>query len=152
MEACYACEHDDPTMTDLSERVYVDDTWRIALAFNSSLPGWMCLVPRRHLEGLVDLTGAEAATMGRILRAASVALVETTGCAKTYVILFAEQEGFAHLHVHIVPRSPDLPEDRRGPKVFGYLGGDPVDQPDLSDRLTLAAALRESIRTALAPA
>ena len=150
MDSCYACEHDDPATTDLSERVYVDDTWRLALAFNSSLPGWMCLVPRRHLEGLVDLTDSEAAAMGRILRAASVALVETTQCATTYVALFAEQEGFAHLHLHIVPRPVDLPPDRRGPAVFGYLGADPGELPGPDERLALAEALSASIRTALA--
>lgn len=150
MNGCYACEHDDPTTSSPTERVYVDDTWRIALAFNSSLPGWMCLVPRRHIEGLVELTDFEAAVMGRILRAASVALVEATGCAKTYVMLFAEQEGFAHLHVHIVPRPVDLPLDRRGPAVFGYLGADPEDLPSLDDQLALTEALGTSIRTALA--
>ncbi len=36
-------------------------------------------------------------------------------------MLYAEAEGFAHLHVHLVPRMPDQPEERRGPAVFGYL-------------------------------
>lgn len=35
-------------------------------------------------------------------------------------MLFAEADGFAHLHVHLVPRMPDQPDDRRGPDVFGY--------------------------------
>lgn len=41
-----------------------------------------------------------------------------TGCQKTYVMLFTEAEGIAHLHVHVVPRMPDQPEDRRGPDVL----------------------------------
>lgn len=28
------------------------------------------------------------------------------GSSKTYVALFAEAEGFAHVHFHVVPRSP----------------------------------------------
>lgn len=45
------------------------------------------------------------------------------GCTKTYVVQFAEAEGFAHTHVHVIPRAADMPEDRIGPAVFGCLGG-----------------------------
>ena len=31
--------------------------------------------------------------------------------------------GFSHLHVHVVPRAPDLPPELRGPGVFALLGG-----------------------------
>jgi len=41
---------------------------------------------------------------------------------KTYVMLFAEAEGFGHLHVHLVPRMPNQPPESRGPAVFRHLG------------------------------
>ena len=61
-------------------------------------------MPRRHVEGLDALTRAEAVEMGVLLHDASAALVEVTGCQRTYVMLFAETEGYAHLHLHVVPR------------------------------------------------
>ncbi len=46
---------------------------------------------------------------------------QTVGQSSRRVMLFAEAEGFAHLHFHIVPRQPDLPADRRGPAILGHL-------------------------------
>lgn len=44
-----------------------------------------------------------------------------TGCDKTYVAQFAEAAGFSHVHFHIVPRMPELPDEVRGPRVFRLL-------------------------------
>jgi diadenosine tetraphosphate (Ap4A) HIT family hydrolase len=94
---------------------------------------------RQRVHSLDELTPEEAFAFGDLLRKASVALKSVTGCQKTYVMLFAEAEGFAHLHVHVVPRMPDQPDDRRGPDVFGYL----------KDGQTLTPARRDEISEAL---
>ena len=65
----------------------------------------------------------------------SAALRSVLGCTKTYSALFAEAEGFAHLHVHLVPRMPGQPVDRRGPAVFGYLSDDDCVSEDEMDRI-----------------
>ena len=57
--------------------------WRVAHDFNTSLPGWLILVPTRHVESLDELTAAEADTLGLLLRQASIALKTVTGCRKT---------------------------------------------------------------------
>ena len=49
-------------------------------------------------------------------------------CDKTYVALFAEAEGFEHLHVHVIPRQADLSPEFRGPRIFGLMGGEPARQ------------------------
>lgn len=46
---------------------------------------------------------------------------------KTYIMQFAEKEGFAHVHFHVVPRMADLPLDRRGPHILQYLTPRPSD-------------------------
>lgn len=146
---CYACEHNaaaiDPRVGGSPERVHLTQHWRLALAFDSSLPGWLVLVPRRHVEGLHELTADEAEGMGTLLRSASAALVEVTGCERTYVILFAEAEGFAHLHLHVVPRHADLPATHRGPAVFAYLGASPEDRVPEAETDALAAQLRRAL-------
>ena len=48
-----------------------------------------------------------------------------TGCVKTYVVLFAEREGFDHLHFHVIPRAHDLEPRYRGSGIFGLLGINP---------------------------
>ena len=135
---CYACEQSGPD-APFRERFVREAGWRVAHDFNSSLEGWLILAPLRHVHALDELTEEEAIALGKLLRRASIALKSVTGCEKTYVMLFAEAEGFAHLHVHVVPRMPDQPDDRRGPDVFGYL----------KDGRTLSSERRDEIAEAL---
>lgn len=143
---CYACDHDPAVATvPLWERIDVSERWLVAHAFNSSLPGWLVVLPRRHVLTVADLTEAEATELGSLLRRVSRALVEVTGCVKTYVALFAEAEGFAHLHAHVVPRHADQPADRHGPQVFAYLGAPPGERFEGPDRNDLARRLSDAI-------
>ncbi|MEU4932890.1 HIT domain-containing protein [Streptomyces yokosukanensis] len=105
----------------LRERIIVDQHWRVAHAFDTALPGWLVLVPRRHVTAIHELTDMEAATLGMWQVRLSRALHDVTGCVKTYVAQFAEVEGFAHVHFHVMPRMSDLPQELRGPGVFGLL-------------------------------
>lgn len=136
-DECYACEQSGPD-APLRERFVRQDGWRVAHDFNSSLEGWLIVAPLRHVHALTELTPDEALALGDLLRKASVALTAVTGCEKTYVMLFAEAEGFAHLHVHVVPRMPDQPADRRGPDVFGYLNDGRPLPPERRDEIVEA--------------
>ena len=136
-EPCYACEAASPD-APMRERIVRERGWRVGHDFNSSLEGWLIVAPLRHVRALHELTRAEAAAMGDLLHRASVALHEVTGCEKTYVMLFAEADGFEHLHLHVVPRLADHPEDRRGPKVFAFMHDDAAVSPERRDELALA--------------
>ncbi|MFF1632178.1 HIT family protein [Streptomyces sp. NPDC058272] len=105
-----------------SERIVVDEHWRVAHAFDTALPGWLVLLPRRHVTAVHELTDAEAATLGTWQVRLSRALHEVTGCVKTYVAQFAEREGFSHVHFHVMPRRADLSQELRGPGMFALLG------------------------------
>ncbi|MFD7732741.1 HIT family protein [Kitasatospora phosalacinea] len=128
------------------QRIAVDEHWRVVHAVDCALPGWLVLLPRRHLESMAELSDVEAASLGvwqvRLARALEV----VTGCRKAYVAQFGEAEGFAHVHFHVVPRGDGLPVEWRGPRVFGLLraGGGAVSverMDELAGRL--AAALGE---------
>jgi diadenosine tetraphosphate (Ap4A) HIT family hydrolase len=131
------------------ERVYVGARWRVAHAFGTSLPGWLVVLPRRHVIALDELTAEEAADLGPLLRALTAALREVLGCSKTYVALFAEAEGFAHIHFHVVPRSPDLDQSLRGRRVFGLLGGDPAGHLPNEVMDQAASRIGEALRLAI---
>jgi diadenosine tetraphosphate (Ap4A) HIT family hydrolase len=102
------------------------------------------VLPRRHVLALDELTPAEAAGLGPVLRAVTAALREVTGCDKTYVALFAEAEGFGHVHFHVVPRHASLDRELRGPRIFALMGGDPAlhvpdsEMDQMARRLTAA--------------
>jgi diadenosine tetraphosphate (Ap4A) HIT family hydrolase len=128
--------------------VAADDHWRVAHAFDTSLPGWLVLVPRRHVVSIAQLTDAEAGSLGTWQVRLSRALEAVTGCTKTYLVQFAEKEGFAHVHFHVVPRMPDIPDDRRGPAIFGYLGAPEGERLDDRQQDEVAAELRAQIERA----
>jgi diadenosine tetraphosphate (Ap4A) HIT family hydrolase len=120
---CYTCAQtaagrDAPPW----QRIAADDHWRVAHAFNTAVPGWLVLVPRRHVTALAELTDTEADSLGNWQVRLSRALSRVLGCQKTYVAQFAEADGFAHVHFHIVPRPPDLARELRGPRIFQLLG------------------------------
>ena len=146
---CHTCElNAQVDDLPLRERLYMNDDWRVAHGW-SSLPGWLVVALRRHAEALHELTAGEAASLGPILRAASVALKGAVGCEKTYVILFAEHPRYPHVHLHVVPRMDWFTEDDKSTSVFRFLNAPEQDQVSASDRERLAAEIRQTIHTLL---
>jgi diadenosine tetraphosphate (Ap4A) HIT family hydrolase len=141
---CLSCALERRADPPPRERIYLDAHWRVAHAFGTAQPGWLVVLPRRHVIALDELSPAEAVALGPVLRAVTSALREVTGCAKTYLALFAEAEGFGHVHFHVVPRHADLDPQVRGPRIFALMGGDPArhvpdgDMDQLAGHLTAA--------------
>ena len=125
----------------LRERVLVTDHWRVAHAFDTSLPGWLVVLPHEHAESLSELSPEAALELGPMLRDLSRALETVTGCRKAYVMFLAEAEGFSHVHLHVVPRMPDQPSDERGPRIFTRLGRPEDEQVPAEERDALAARI-----------
>ncbi|MET7986560.1 MULTISPECIES: HIT family protein [unclassified Streptomyces] len=144
---CYVCGK-EAEFDDLPPRecVAFDQHWRVAHVFNTAMPGWLVLLPRRHVTAVHDLTDAEAAALGMWQVKLSRALRSTTGCAKTYVIQFAEAEGFAHVHFHIVPRMADLRPEHRGPGVFELLGRPEQERVSSEHADQISLAMRDHLR------
>ncbi|MEV0429918.1 hypothetical protein [Micromonospora sp. NPDC050495] len=88
---CFSCAN-TARFADLPprERIAGDEHWRVAHAVGTGLPGWLVLVPRRHVRTIAELTEVEAAGLGSWQVRLSRALHAVTGCAKTYVVQFAE--------------------------------------------------------------
>lgn len=146
---CFVCDNNDRfEALPARERIAADTYWRVAHAVDTALPGWLVLVPRRHVTAVADLTDPEAAGLGTWQVRLSRALRAVTGCVKTYVVQFAEKQGFDHVHFHLVPRMSDLADDRRGPRVFQYLDP-PHDQRVDAERIEhLAHALHKHLQPA----
>lgn len=78
--------------------------------------GWMVLAPERHVEGWDRLTPKESRVLGDLIRRGVQSVRAATGAPKVYVAVFAEQ--VPHLHVHLFPRGPGVPPERRGPRLL----------------------------------
>ena len=145
---CLSCERAGWDDKPLRERVLVTEHWRVAHAYDTSLPGWLVVLPHEHVESLSQLTPEAALELGPLLRRLSLALELVTGCTKTYLMFFAEAEGFPHVHLHVVPRMADQAPEERGPRIFARLGRPEPEQvpPEEMDALAerIAAALETS--------
>jgi diadenosine tetraphosphate (Ap4A) HIT family hydrolase len=121
--------------------------WDVVHAFGTAVEGWLVLVVRRHLTAVADLSDAEAAELGPLIRDVSKAVQLAVDCDKTYVVQFAEHRQHPHVHVHVIPRARDLPDEHQGPRVFGLLGL-PEEDAVPAARMDAIAAL---VSTALGP-
>jgi diadenosine tetraphosphate (Ap4A) HIT family hydrolase len=142
---CFAC--DNNALAELPPREDIVRTahWRLVHAYDSALPGWLVLVSARHDLSLHDLDEEAHVELGLLQGRVSRALETLLQAPKTYVMFFAE--ALTHVHLHLVPRMPDQPEDRIGPGVFGYLGADESERVPVEEADRIALALRELIST-----
>lgn len=139
---CYSCDQQGRSALPPREDVVHTDHWRFAHAFNSTLPGWLVLVPTRHVLSFTDLSPAEADELGGLVRRMSIALERVTGSVKTYLMQFSEADGFSHLHLHLVPRLAEHPAEARGPAVFALMATDEDGWLPETERDEVALALR----------
>jgi diadenosine tetraphosphate (Ap4A) HIT family hydrolase len=142
---CFSCDQQGAGSLPPGDDVLHTAYWRVAHAFNSTLPGWLVLVPIRHVTSFSELTPEAADELGGLIRRLGAALEAVTGCVKTYLMQFSEAQGFSHLHLHLVPRLADQPDEARGPKVFVYLSDDQAEWLTPDERDTIAVSLREAL-------
>lgn len=142
---CFPCDQQATGGLPPREDIIRTEHWRVAHAFNSTLPGWLVLLPMRHLTSFAQLTPEEADEMGGLVRRLGVALEAVTGCVKTYLMQFSEADGFSHLHLHLVPRMVDQPDEVRGPNVFAYLASDRATWIPSQQLDVLALSIRQAL-------
>ena len=142
---CFNCRNTALESLPPRESIVRTQHWRGGHAFNTTLPGWLVLAPLRHVAALDELPAEAHAELGTLLGSLSGALRTVTGCVKTYVMQFSEAEGFDHLHVHLVPRMADHPDDLKGPNVFGYLTDDRSEWVTEPERDQIALAVRGAL-------
>ena len=124
MAECHTCEltaRRDKGEAPLWDNIFRTQYWDLVHSYNTSLPGWLVLVARRHLAAIDEMSAAESAELGVLLQQVSASLKQVTGCQKTYVMQFAEHPQHPHVHFHVVPRLNEQPETHRGPRVMKYL-------------------------------
>lgn len=97
---------------------------------DAAVPGWMVIAPVRHVEQWDDLSPPDRKELGELIGKVAEALRSATDAEKIYVNVFAEV--VAHLHVHVIARAKDLPEEMRGPRIFQVAGADPAAADEIA--------------------
>jgi diadenosine tetraphosphate (Ap4A) HIT family hydrolase len=113
-------------------------------------PGELIVKTRRHCESLAELTPAEAASLGPVLRVAVGALERVVVAERVYAVSFNER--VRHLHFLLLPRTAAMPRGhvisdlyRRARNLLRKLRV--VRNPTPAARAEAAARIREEWRT-----
>jgi len=145
---CHTCEliaQRDAGKAPPWDAILRTEYWDIVHAYNTSLPGWLVLVLRRHITAVAEMTETEAGELGNLIRRVSLALQKVTGCTKTYVVQFAEQAEHPHVHFHIIPRMADQPEAYRSTRIFNRLGVPPAERVTEETMNEIALSIRREL-------
>jgi len=109
-------------------------------------PGELFVKARRHCESVAELTAAEAAALGPVLRAAVAAVERVVRPERVYLACYGER--VRHVHFYVLPRTASLPAGhvlsdvyRRGRGLLRQLGVAP--NPSTSARSEAAARIRD---------
>jgi len=142
-DTCVLLARRDAGEAPLWDAILRTEHWDVVHNLRTSVEGWLVLVVRRHITAVGDLGEAEAGELGGLLARTSRALRAVLDVPKTYVAQYAEHVRHPHVHFHVIPRAADLPEELRGPRIFGALsGGVPVPEERMNE---IAVALREHL-------
>lgn len=146
---CKTCKANRGELAAPGGIIYEDALWRIEHILEPvPMAGWLIAKPLRHVTSFGDLTEAEAVAFGPLMRRAMSSLQRVVGADKVYLCLFAEAEGFVHIHFHLIPAMPEWTSAQRGPAVFDLIG-QALRRGDLVDPAG-AAAVADRVRAALA--
>jgi diadenosine tetraphosphate (Ap4A) HIT family hydrolase len=105
---CSICDQVAGRVTAPGGPVHDDGLWLVSHHTGPHTdPGELIVKLRRHSESLADLTDAEAAALGPVLRAAVGAIERVVGPERTYVASYGER--VRHVHFFLLPRTRSLP-------------------------------------------
>jgi diadenosine tetraphosphate (Ap4A) HIT family hydrolase len=77
---CFPCDQQAAVSLPPRDDVVHTDHWRVAHAFNSTLPGWLVLLPTRHVTSFTGLTPEAAGELGGLVSRLSTATCTSTWC------------------------------------------------------------------------
>ena len=124
---------------DLPAQLVYEDALTVAFLDHRPLfPGHALVVPRAHVETLIDLPSAAVAPLFAAVQVLARAVERGLGAEGSFVAVNNRvSQSVPHLHVHVVPRRP-----KDGLKGFFWPRGRYRDEAEAAD---VAARLRAAI-------
>lgn len=129
--------------------IYDDGLWLVSHHLGAYTdPGELIVKLRRHVESLADLTAAEAAAIGPILRAAVAAVDRVVRPERVYIASFGER--VRHVHFYVLPRTASLPAGHVLSDLYKRLrtvlrGWRVAPNPAPADRADTATRIRQDV-------
>lgn len=153
---CPLCAGKDMDDVLMRTEVWSDNLWRLTTNRVGEVAGFSYLEPKRHISDITMLDGEEAASFGKVIADASIAIKKATGADLVYVYVFGD--AVPHLHIHLAPQrdeaSPLVSDMIKGNRHMVHLpSGEEIwasDRYPLQPQEMMDAAI-EDIQLALSP-
>ncbi|MCF6409569.1 HIT family protein [Pseudalkalibacillus salsuginis] len=116
METCFICEKHQGTIKTSGSTIYKDDYVYVGHIDRKGKPnylGHIMIDLKRHIPTLAEMSIEEAKAFGMIMSRVSKALKESEGAEHVYALVSGNS--VPHLHLHLVARYPNTPEEYWGP-------------------------------------
>lgn len=144
--SCFICAivAGDPAY-DLEEIVYEDERHLAFLARYPTMPGYVLVCPKVHVEHAVrDLDEDDYLDLMRVVRRVALAVEAAVPSERTYLLTLGSQQGNAHLHWHVAPLPPGTPYEAQQYYALmpenGVIPWSPGQARELADRIREALA------------
>ncbi|QYC37695.1 HIT domain protein [Nonomuraea coxensis DSM 45129] len=143
---CFICAIVSRDPGQPEEMIY-DDGERIAfLARFASLPGYVLVAPKAHIEHVVrDLTEDQFVAVMRVVRRVALALEASVPCERTYLLSLGSQQGNAHLHWHVAALPPGVPYEQQ--QYHALMAENGIIEHTPEEAAALAATIRNALGT-----
>ncbi len=122
MKDCFICQKHAGNIQTAGTVIYEDDTLYVGHIDQAGKPsylGHIMIDLKRHAPTLGDMTIEEAQAFGVMMARVSKALLASEKAEHVYSLVSGNS--IPHLHMHLVPRYPNTPEQYWGPfDVYGW--------------------------------
>lgn len=120
--------------------VFEEEHWLGGVLPGFEVPGWLIVTVRRHVEGPMGLSDAEAESLGGMIRRVSGAINDLMDPDRVYQVAMSER--WPHWHFPILPRPKDVEPDHRG---LDYIAAR-EQMIDVPEAMRIADQLRAALR------
>ncbi|QOY35396.1 HIT family protein [Anaerobacillus isosaccharinicus] len=113
---CFICDKHNGTITTAGNTIYEDDYIYVGHIDNNGKPnylGHIMIDLKRHVPTLAEMNPEEAKAFGVMMARLSKALKEVEDAEHVYALVSGNS--VPHLHMHLVARYPNTPEQYWGP-------------------------------------
>ncbi|PFN05135.1 MULTISPECIES: HIT family protein [Bacillus cereus group] len=135
-ENCFICQKHKGNIQVPGGAIYEDDFVYVGHVYweeEKTYLGYLMIDIKRHTPGLAELTEEEATGFGLIMSRVSRALKECEGAEHIYA--FVSGNGANHMHMHLIPRYPNTPQEFWSPAKIASWEGAPHGQAEQIQKL-----------------
>ena len=144
---CFVCAFLDGDPDYNHELLYDDGEHAAFLARDPVLTGYALVVPKRHVEDVVnDLTPEAYLRLQSAVHVVARAVSDVVRPERTYLLSLGSMQGNAHVHWHVAPLPPGVPYERQQYHALmhenGYLPHTAAEMAELAAQIRDVIARR----------